>query len=172
VIGGGERTPAVLDTFVALAGRGAAHIVVVPWASAEPDNAGAILARELRAAGAGSVAIATASNKPRALTELRRATGVLLAGGDQARLMDSLRSTVYLAELRRRHADGIVLGGTSAGAAVMSTVMITGDELDDDGATPGLRSGRERSTRTPGWGSSTLRSSISISRRGAGTTGC
>ena len=136
VIGGGGRAPAVLDTFVALAGRGAARIVVVPWASAEPDSAGAILARELRAGGAGRVDVAPAPDHPLALTALRRATGIFLAGGDQARLMDSLRSTVFLAELRRRHAVGIVLGGTSAGAAVMSAVMITGDELDDHGGEP------------------------------------
>lgn len=45
IIGGGDRVPAVLDTFVALAGRHSAHVLVVPWASSEPDDAGATLAR-------------------------------------------------------------------------------------------------------------------------------
>jgi len=69
-----------------------------------------------------------------ALPLLRGATGVFLAGGDQVRLMRALRGTPLLAELRRRHADGVVVGGTSAGAAVMGALMITGDDAGASGA--------------------------------------
>ena len=51
---------------------------------------------------------------------LATATGVWLAGGDQALLTDAYRGTAVQRELRRLLARGGVIGGTSAGAAVMS----------------------------------------------------
>jgi cyanophycinase len=127
-IGGGGRPAAVLDTFVALAGRDGARIVVIPWASIEPDSAGAVLARELRAAGAARVDVVPAPDDPRTTALLAATTGIFIAGGDQSRLMRLLGGTRAEASIRRRHAAGVVVGGTSAGAAVMSGVMITGDD--------------------------------------------
>jgi cyanophycinase len=61
------------------------------------------------------------------LEELASATGVFFTGGDQARIMDVLADAELLAAVRRRHAAGVVFGGTSAGAAAMSLRMITGE---------------------------------------------
>ena len=58
---------------------------------------------------------------------LARATGVFFSGGDQARVMDALADPSLLAAVRSRHAEGVVYGGTSAGTAIMSAIMITGD---------------------------------------------
>lgn len=130
VIGGGARTAAVMDTLLALAGGAHARIVVVPHASAEPDSAGTRLAAELRQRGAADVRVALGPpDGARGL--LDGATAVFFAGGDQNRLAAALAGTAFLAEIRRLHAAGTVLAGTSAGAAVMSAVMITGDPLGD-----------------------------------------
>jgi cyanophycinase len=58
---------------------------------------------------------------------LGRATGVFFSGGDQARVMDALADPALLAAVRARHREGIVFGGTSAGTAIMSASMITGE---------------------------------------------
>ncbi len=59
--------------------------------------------------------------------------GVWFTGGDQRRITEVLldengQPTPMLAKIRRLHAAGAVIGGTSAGAAIMSDPMITGGE--------------------------------------------
>jgi cyanophycinase len=55
-------------------------------------------------------------------------TGVWFAGGDQSRLMAAIGGTPVETAIHQRYRDGAAIGGTSAGAAVMSTMMITGNE--------------------------------------------
>ena len=141
IVGGGERPPAALERFVAWAGGASSRLLVVPWASAEPKDSCESLASELRAHAPGSVScgpFAPLDDKGKAgrldaaarasfLEQLASATGVFFTGGDQARIMDVLADGELLAAVRQRHASGVVFGGTSAGAAVMSLRMITGD---------------------------------------------
>ena len=64
-------------------------------------------------------------------------TGIWFGGGDQVRLADVLRGTPTLAAPSGRDSvAGAVVGGTSAGAAVLSTPMITGDERRPGGDRP------------------------------------
>jgi cyanophycinase len=64
---------------------------------------------------------------------LDSATGIWFPGGDQVRIMAALDGTPTAAAIRARYAAGAVVGGTSAGAAVMSTPMLTGDERNPGG---------------------------------------
>jgi cyanophycinase len=77
------------------------------------------------------------------MQQLAAATGVFFSGGDQARIMDVLADAELLRAVRERHAQGVVFGGTSAGAAVMSLRMITGegDFTVIDGAKVDVREG-------------------------------
>jgi cyanophycinase len=59
---------------------------------------------------------------------LQHASGVYLSGGDQQRLVDAMAALQLIAPLREVWCRGGVIAGTSAGAAVMSAVMITGEE--------------------------------------------
>ena len=59
---------------------------------------------------------------------LDSATGIWFCGGDQARLTDVLGGTASLRAIHARYQAGAVVGGTSAGAAIMSDSMITGDQ--------------------------------------------
>jgi cyanophycinase len=63
-------------------------------------------------------------------------TGVWFGGGDQALLTRALQGTKVEAAIHERYHAGAVIGGTSAGAAVMSTAMITGDEQRPGGDRP------------------------------------
>lgn len=67
------------------------------------------------------------------IAKLAGAAGVWFTGGDQRRIAEALlddagRSTLMLDAIRGLHAEGAVIGGTSAGAAIMSNPMITGGE--------------------------------------------
>jgi cyanophycinase len=73
---------------------------------------------------------------PQAHDLLEFATGFFMTGGNQLRISSALGGTVLAATLRRRHAEGMVVAGTSAGAAVLSRHMIA---MGESGGTPKRR---------------------------------
>jgi cyanophycinase len=133
VIGGGERPKEAMSRFVEWAGGPAgSRILVVSWATEEPRESFDSFREDLMPFKAETVEAApprplTASGKTVFLGQLRRATGVFFTGGDQSRIMDVLRDAELIGALRERYAAGVVFGGTSAGAAIMSERMITGE---------------------------------------------
>ena len=158
IVGGGDRPSAAMARFVSWAGGAAARVLVLPWASGEPKESCEAILAEVAPHGPGQTAcgpFATlddkgkaapldAARKREALDQLSRATGVFFTGGDQARIMDVLADGELLRAVKARFAAGAVFGGTSAGAAVMSARMITGDgdftviDGDEVGVRPGL----------------------------------
>lgn len=138
-VGGGPIPEAILERFVALAGGpGKARIVLYPMAS-EYEDAGLELAADFRKLGAEAERILLTRAQADTETAARRldgVTGVWFGGGDQAKLTAALLHTRVEAAIRERYRQGAVVGGTSAGAAVMSTPMLTGDERRPGGDRP------------------------------------
>ncbi len=140
IVGGGPQPDALVEEFVRTAGgRGKAHIIVFAMASESGATSGEEKAADLRALGATARNVYV--NNAEANTDsiahlLDGATGVWFGGGDQVRLANALRGTRTLNAIRARFSAGAVIGGTSAGAAVMSAVMLTGDERHPGGARP------------------------------------
>ncbi len=133
IVGGGSQPPALVSRFVELAGGpGKARIAVMPMASAEAASGGEEKAEQLRALGAEVIVMNVTREQAQTDSVARLLdgiTGVWFNGGDQARLTDALQDTRTLEALRARYAAGAVLAGTSAGAAIMSDSMITGDQF-------------------------------------------
>ena len=138
VIGGAERHgaggAAILRRFVELAGGANARLVVIATASSEPDVLEAEYADAFRGFGAGSVTALRLqdrddANSDAAIAALDAATGVFFTGGDQVRITTVIGGTrtdsmlQWLVRERR-----VVLAGTSAGAAMMSSTMIVGGD--------------------------------------------
>lgn len=134
VICGGGRLPEKLrHRFIELAGGPAAQVVVVTTASvyADTDKMEPKLAfwREQKL---GSLTILHTRSRQTAdnaefVKPLTRATGVWFVGGNQSWLTETYLGTASEREMRSVLARGGVVGGTSAGAAVMSPVMIRRD---------------------------------------------
>lgn len=133
IVGGGAQPPELVRRFVELAGGpGAARIAVVPMASAEAATGGPEKAEQLRELGADAFVVNVTREEAETDSVARLfdgVTGVWFNGGDQARLTAALQDTRALAAIRARYDAGAVLAGTSAGAAIMSDSMITGDQL-------------------------------------------
>jgi len=131
IVGGGPRGDAITERFIALAGGpGKAKILVLPMASSLPET-GAESVAEWRKHGAAAWSenlTREEAMRPETVRGLDSATGIWFPGGDQVRIMAVLDGTPTAAAIRARYAAGAVVGGTSAGAAVMSTPMLTGDE--------------------------------------------
>lgn len=148
LLGGGPRPPEALARFVEWAGNGDSRLLVVTWASAEPLESYTSLERDLRLYRPAAIESAPFAplgpgDKERLLASVRRATGIFFSGGDQGRIMDVLEDGALAAALRARYRDGVVFGGTSAGTACMSAVMITGggDQTVLDGQKVEVRPG-------------------------------
>lgn len=143
IVGGGDTPPEVLQRFIDLAGGvGVARIAVLPMATLGDDSEAVEVVADLRALGAeAEVLTLSRAEAARASVEdlLEQYSGFWFTGGDQARLAAILRDTPALAALQRRYSDGAVIAGTSAGAAVMSHVMLSGTrELDPEAAEDAL----------------------------------
>jgi cyanophycinase len=145
IVGGGPQPAALVREFVDLAGgHGRARIVVFAMASESGATSGEEKAKDLRDLGATARNIWIDSSKAdtdSVAALVADATGIWFGGGDQNRLITALRGTRTERAIRQRYAAGAVIGGTSAGAAVMSAQMITGDERHPGGERPARDSG-------------------------------
>jgi cyanophycinase len=132
IIGGGPRPESIMKKIIALAGGTNARIVIVPMASEEPLEVARAQREQFEKLGAPSVAFinctAAHANADSVLATLRSATGIFFSGGDQNRLKRALWGTKALEEIRGVYRRGGVIAGTSAGAAIQSKIMLTGDE--------------------------------------------
>lgn len=139
-IGGAEnkvRDRVVLRRFVDLCGGDDARIVIVPTASQLADTGPRYeeVFRDLDVAEARTVPIETRADCARQeyLDALGAATGVFMTGGNQLRLSTTLGGTPFAESMIARNMEGLHVGGTSAGAAILSDHMIA---FGDEGSTP------------------------------------
>ncbi|HQW08233.1 MAG TPA: cyanophycinase [Steroidobacteraceae bacterium] len=137
-IGGAENKEndrRILARFVEVSGGGDADIVVIPTASRLHETGPRYeqLFRELGAARVSVMDFDTRRDCHEAgrLQRLEEASGVFFTGGNQLRLTTLLGGTPVAKVIRARNAHGVTVGGTSAGASILSEHMIA---FGDDGA--------------------------------------
>src|SRR5277367_2817413 len=135
-IGGAENKENdrhVLERFVGVSGGENADIVVIPTASRMHETGPRYekLFKELGAAQVTVMDFDTRRDCQEAgrLRRLEDATGIFFTGGNQLRLTTLLGGTPVAKLVRQRNAHGVTVGGTSAGASILSEHMIAfGDE--------------------------------------------
>jgi cyanophycinase len=144
-IGGAEdktRERIILRYFLEAAGGPDANVVVLATASdvQETGDRYADLFLALRAENVEVLKIDSREDAmeagPEAHDLLEYATGLFITGGSQLKLSSALGGTEIASTIRRRHAAGMVVAGTSAGAALLSEHMIA---LGESGSTPRRR---------------------------------
>lgn len=130
ICGGGGIPDPVRDRFIELAGGPRARILVIPTAHRVADEPAVDAVLDLwKDKGAASVALFHTRSRERAndadfVRPLVEATGVWLGGGQQSLLTEAYLGTEVEQQLKALLDRGGVIGGTSAGAAVMTRVMI------------------------------------------------
>jgi len=132
LVGGGEKPAAAMRKFVELAGGPNAPIVVIPTASEEADTPEYYRTLFRDEYGCSNVAVLDIKTREDAmrgdLAELAgRARGIFFGGGDQSRITRALLDTPVLAAIAAAFESGAAVGGTSAGTACQSALMITGE---------------------------------------------
>jgi len=133
IIGGGHRSETMMKKFVELTNQSTnPKIVIFPMASSSPEESGQSMVEEFKKIGITDVEYYILSREQALQKEnkkiLDNVSCVYFTGGDQSRLTKALVDTPVHNKLLEIYEKGGVIGGTSAGAAVMSEVMITGDE--------------------------------------------
>src|SRR5579862_7096970 len=135
-IGGAENKEndrRILERFVRVSGGAQADIVVIPTASRMHET-GQRYEQVFRDIGAARVTVMDFDTRRDCqeegrLTRLEEATGIFFTGGNQLRLTTLLGGTPVARVIRARNACGVTVGGTSAGASILSEHMIaSGDE--------------------------------------------
>lgn len=132
VIVGGVQTTEIVKKFVELAGGSEAKIIIIPNAGSDPVESSEEQKKEFAELGGLSDYLIftreTADEKAN-LDKMDWANAVFFLGGDQSDLTRDMLGTKLLSKVFDIYNNGGVVGGSSAGAAVMSEVMITGNEL-------------------------------------------
>ena len=135
-IGGAENKENdrhILERFVRISGGSDADIVVIPTASRLHET-GPRYEKLFRDIGAARVTVMDFDTRrdchePGRLQRLEQASGVFFTGGNQLRLTTLLGGTPVAKMIRTSNAQGVTVGGTSAGASILSEHMIAfGDE--------------------------------------------
>jgi len=130
IAGGGELPGELFEYFVSQAGGSNARIVLIPTAYpfSSYDEIDEFYG-DLRDFGIESLEYLDTDDRESAddddfTAALREATGVWIGGGDQGRLADRYVGTKVEELIRQVFLRGGVVGGTSAGASILSEVMI------------------------------------------------
>ncbi len=131
IIGGGDRPETIMKRILELGGP-KPKILIIPNASSEPAETGERLKKEFSELGGQNIHVFMGdrekANHDEYISQFADFNIVFFSGGDQSRLTKDLLGTKLLAMIKRVYERGGVISGTSAGAAVMSQIMITGDE--------------------------------------------
>ena len=134
IVGGAEDPDddnlRILPHLVKLAGGKKARIIICAAATADPGSSlreyGKVFTRlGVKEAVDAPFEDRKEGNDPKLLQALDRATAVFMIGGDQLRITSVLAGTDFDLRLRERFtSDRLLVAGTSAGAAAMSSTMI------------------------------------------------
>lgn len=133
IIGGGQRSDAMMIQLVSLSDlQKKDYIVVLPMSSEEPDSAYIYFKKQFEKLTPNPIIMlnfdkTTATNK--VLNDsLQNAKLIFISGGDQSRFMNVVKNTPIYTAIHRAYENGSTIAGTSAGAAVMCEHMITGNQ--------------------------------------------
>lgn len=139
IIGGNEDKVgdcAILKKFVALAGGRSAKIAVLTTATELPREVGREYQLLFMKLGAERVDIIHIADRVEASEQqtgksFADYTGIFFTGGDQLRLTSILGGSIVNREIVACFKRGAVIAGTSAGASVMSQIMIVGGDSSE-----------------------------------------
>ncbi len=132
LIGGGDKPADAMAKFIELAGGPQARIVAIPTASDDADVATYYTDLFREKYGCPNVVTLDIKNRDDAMRPdwaeaAAAAGGIFFGGGDQARITRALLDTAVGDAVAAAFARGAVVGGTSAGTACQSPLMITGE---------------------------------------------
>ncbi|MFP4660617.1 MAG: cyanophycinase [Halanaerobiales bacterium] len=147
LIGGAEdkkRDKEILKRFITLSEESNSYIVVLTSATSEPDTVGKEYHNVFKKLGADNIKVLNIDNRKKAVDPgyshiIEKAGGIFFTGGDQLRITSIFGGSRIYEGLKKAYENGSIIAGTSAGASVVSDIMIVGGRGNDS---PGFDSVR------------------------------
>ena len=136
IIGGGNRSDKLINQMLEVSPlQKKDYIVVLPMSSEEPDSAYIYFKKQVEKFTPNPIVMLNfdknTNTNQKWLDSLSRAKLIFISGGDQNRFMKVVRNTEIAQIIKQAYQSGSTIAGTSAGAAVMSEVMITGNQIQN-----------------------------------------
>ena len=133
IIGGGNRSDQLMQQLVDISQfKKTDYIVVLPMSSEEPDSAYIYFKDQFKRLTPNPIIMLnfdkTTVQNTKLNDSLQKAKLIFISGGDQARFMNVVANTPVYTSIHKAFQNGSIISGTSAGAAVMSENMITGNQ--------------------------------------------
>lgn len=125
IVGGGGTPEEILIEALALTGEQAPKVLIIPQASSAPDRGQGSL--EMWREQGVQADVLDPLDRLDADALLDAADLIWIPGGSQRDLLRRLAEHQLASKIARLHGGGTVIGGSSAGAAAMGSVMISGD---------------------------------------------
>ncbi|MEI8046177.1 MAG: cyanophycinase [Bacteroidota bacterium] len=134
IIGGGEKTDGLMKELLKVSAVGSDdYVIILPMSSEDPDSS-VIFAKEDFASVGITKVVGFNFSEHDPVTQSRidsmvKAKLIFITGGDQTRFMKIVGKGPIYKAIHEAYEKGSTIAGTSAGAAVMSKKMITGNNL-------------------------------------------
>ena len=137
IIGGGHKSKDLMQQLVATAQLNSNdYIAFLPMATEEPDTSYAYIKEDFASVCNNKVVNFNFTkndvNRKAWLDSVQHAKLIYLGGGDQSRFMNIALHTPIQTAIQTAYKNGSTVAGTSAGAAMMTHYMITGNQLLGD----------------------------------------
>jgi cyanophycinase len=134
IIGGGEKPKSLMDEMLKTANiKTKDYIIVLPMSSEEPDTAVLYAKEDFATCGYNHVVGMNIRNdsdlNTARLDSIAGAKLIYISGGDQTRFMGIVGTGKVFEAIHKAYQSGATIAGTSAGAAVMSKKMLTGNSI-------------------------------------------
>lgn len=139
LIGGAEdkkREKKILKRFSSLVREQGSYLVILTSATIRAGQVGREYQEIFQDLGIDMVRILDIDSRAKAMAPenariLEKAGGIFFTGGDQLRITSIFGGTRAYVALKEAYKGGTVIAGTSAGASVVSSIMIVGGEGED-----------------------------------------
>ena len=134
IIGGGEKTEGLMQEMLKVSGLSKEdYVIVLPMSSEEPDSSVIFASEDFASVGIKHVVGFNFKENefvaPSKIDSIQKAKLIFITGGDQTRFMKVVGHGPIYRAIHNAYQAGATIAGTSAGAAVMSKQMITGNAL-------------------------------------------
>lgn len=130
MIGGGQRPKEALAALLPKS-KSYTNVLVLPWGTAEQDLACDNMKNEFMAIKPVRFQCLLVHNSPQLVNAALELADVLyFPGGDQSKLMLELIKHDLVKKIKMRFKKTLNVGGTSAGTAIQSKLMITGKGIE------------------------------------------
>ena len=133
IIGGGDRDDTLMQEMIVISGWKKGEFITAVSLPSAYDSAYYWINDQLqRMTGQRCVRFDSSDiNDKKKLDSLSKSKIIFIGGGDQSRMMNLITGSGVKKIIQQAYFNGATIGGTSAGAAVMSELMITGNQLLD-----------------------------------------